>query len=968
MPGRRRGLVAGQASSLAPPATDHAQPAPPQAAEAAAVPLRAVNTAPKPMPTAPQPVADAPGDHAASPPALRAIALPAEPALAPDAAPVFAEDPTALAPGEISPTSLSRRGTSAARFDPFARNYLVPESWSMVAVAMATAALMTALGRWAMPVPQVLGVIALAMALALAAPMFIRFERGAHRGMPARYTAMVLAIVLPMGLYGSAMAWWVKLDPALTITSVASAMLVLAMVATIALSSRLPSLVAGNCALWGGFALVIRHHDVWIALALCVIAAIGATVRQVRLDRETLAEQSALRRDQLRAEEILADFEQTGQGWFWETDRRGMVTYLSASIETVLGRPTGSMAGRPLTDLFHAEAGEGASERTIAFHLNTRSSFQDLAMRADCPGDERYWSVNGRPIYDSFGNFLGFRGSGSDLTEQRRSQQHASRLALFDSLTGLANRHQMAQTLEKILQSPNPNHRACAVFLLDLDRFKQVNDTLGHPAGDALLKQVAQRLQNTVGDLGRVGRLGGDEFKCVLPGTLTRERLAMVADVIIENLSQPYRIDGNRVVIGASVGIAIAPEDGVTSEEIIRSADLALYAAKDRGRGVHHFYDANLHESAEERRHLEQDLRDALIHGGLELYYQPVVQVASQRISGFEALLRWNHPVKGQLSPAKFIPVAEETGLIVAIGEWALRTACHDLAQWPEEVRVAVNVSPIQFSNPALPAIVTSALANAGIAPERLELELTESVFLNNDEGTDAMFAALKGIGVRLALDDFGTGYSSLGYLKNAPFDKIKIDQSFVRGATLGNSRNGAIIASIVSLAEALGMETTAEGVEMLDELELMRELGVSHIQGYIYAKPLCREDATGKLGGDLSIEAKGPRSARAARRTMLRRVVLEHDGARYDVTIRNLSDTGAMLEGLWNVPNGLEMDLNLAETLVMPAAVRWSQEGRVGVEFARRLSPEEYGQITALRGIGVVAAGRRGDAVRKVV
>src|SRR5690606_20271186 len=326
------------------------------------------------------------------------------------------------------------------------------------------------------------------------------------------------------------------------------------------------------------------------------------------------------------------------------------------------------------------------------------------------------------------------------------------------------------------------------------------------------LKQVAQRLGRAVGQAGQVGRLGGDEFQVILPGRMERKAIGHLASEIIHSLSQPYSIDGQRVIIGASIGIAISPDDGVSSEELIRNADLALYAAKDLGRGRYHFYAQDLHAEAEARAQLEQDLRDAIANGHLQLFYQPVVSTATEKITGFEALLRWHHPQRGWIPPDKFVKSAEDSGLIAQIGEWALRTACHDLARWPEEVRVAVNVSPLQFANPQLPTIVTSAIAQAGIHPSRLELEITESVFLNDDAGTDAMFAALKRVGVRLALDDFGTGYSSLGYLKKAPFDKIKIDRSFVRGATDPGSRNGAIIASIASLAHALGMDTTAEG------------------------------------------------------------------------------------------------------------------------------------------------------------
>ena len=436
---------------------------------------------------------------------------------------------------------------------------------------------------------------------------------------------------------------------------------------------------------------------------------------------------------------------------------------------------------------------------------------------------------------------------------------------------------------------------------------------------------------------------------------------------MIHSLSEPYSIEGHRVVIGASVGIALSPDDGVTSEAIIRNADLALYAAKDGGRGRHHFYAADLHSDAEERRQLEQDLRDALINGGLELHYQPVIHTITERITGFEALLRWTHPTRGPLSPAKFIPVAEDSGLIAQIGEWALRTACRDLATWPESVRVAVNVSPLQFANPALPAIITNALAAAQVSPERLELEITESVFLSDDDNIDAMFTALKRVGVRLALDDFGTGYSALGYLKKAPFDKIKIDQSFVRGATITGSRNGAIIASIVSLAEALGMETTAEGVETLDELDLVRMLGCSHVQGYIYEKPLSFETATERLQTGLTAIARGPRAARAVRHTMLRKVVLEHGGQHYHGTIRNISATGAMVEGLWNVPPGTIFSIILSEGQIVTATARWCQQDRMGVEFAAPLEIDDAGRIALISSVGQ-SGGRARPILRREV
>jgi diguanylate cyclase (GGDEF)-like protein len=608
------------------------------------------------------------------------------------------------------------------------------------------------------------------------------------------------------------------------------------------------------------------------------------------------------------------------------------------------------LIGRPLTDLFDLEAGP-ESERSLAFHLSARSAFQELAVRAALDGEPRWWSVSGRPIYDQFDNFVGFRGSGTDLTEKRRSQEKASRLANYDSLTGLANRLQMSQSLEKILAAPQESHRCCAVMLLDLDRFKHVNDTRGHPVGDALLRQVAQRLERTVGEAGRVGRLGGDEFKVVIPGRTDRVSLANLADDIIHSLSQPYSVDGQSIVIGASVGIAVAPDDGIDSDDLIRNADLALYAAKDAGRGRHHFYAQDLHAAAHARAEVDKELRNAIAQGDLQLFYQPVVTTASERISGFEALLRWKHPKHGWISPDKFVGIAEDSGLIAQIGEWALRTACRDLAKWPEDVRCAVNVSPLQFANKELPTIVTNAIAQAGIHPSRLELEITESVFLNDDEGTDAMFAALKRIGVRLALDDFGTGYSSLGYLKKAPFDKIKIDQSFVRGATQPGSRNGAIIASITSLAHALGMDTTAEGVETFDELDLVRLHGCSHVQGYIYDRPLSAAAASERLATGLTAVAQGPRSARAPRHTMLRRVLLEYGGQTYNGTIRNISAGGAMIEGLWNVPPGTLFTVTISEGHQVTVTSRWCTADRMGVEFAHPLECDASGRFIAVLG-----------------
>ena len=689
--------------------------------------------------------------------------------------------------------------------------------------------------------------------------------------------------------------------------------------------------------------------------------ATRAHLKQDYLEHQTFHRE---KRREERAQLLLNAFEDASLGWFWETDRNGNITYISDSIAKQASHGFGELVGKSMHDLIiphDEEMGTSNGERTLGFHLSSRSAFREIAIRSAIFEDERWWSLSGNPIINSFGQFQGFRGSGADLTEMRRSQEEVKQLAQFDSLTGLSNRLQMQGILEKAIVGPTGDIRPCALLLLDLDRFKTVNDTMGHPAGDALLKQVGKRLERTIGRDGHAGRLGGDEFEVVLPGAEDQRALAAMADAVISALSQPYTIEGKQVVIGASVGIAMAPAHGSTTNALVRNADLALYAAKDAGRGVHRFYNKSMHADAEDRRNIEQDLREALTKGELHLVYQPQVSTSSERISGFEALLRWNHPKRGPISPAVFIPIAEEAGLISRIGEWALRTACFELAKWPEDVKVAVNVSSIQFANPNFPIIVTNALSSAGVSAERLELEITESVFLGEGDNTDKMFAALKGLGCRLSLDDFGTGYSSLGYLKNAPFDKIKIDQGFVKGASIPGNRNAAIIKSIVSLAEALDMETIAEGAETHDELELIRSLGCSHVQGYIYSQPLLAEEVRPLLAdGAEPLKPDGFKSSRSSRRKMLRTIKVIHGEHSYDAQIRNISGTGALVIGLWNVPIGTDFIVEFTPTYRAFAKARWSHENHMGVEFDHPVDLDKIGNASDQRrsvNLGTVAA-----------
>src|SRR4051794_17988333 len=637
-----------------------------------------------------------------------------------------------------------------------------------------------------------------------------------------------------------------------------------------------------------------------------------------------------------KALNFVDEFENSGRGWFWETDSLGTLSYVSRQLADDFQCEPGALLGRQFTDLLSVDHAPESTEegKTLGFHLSARFPFSDVVVR---PASEQdvHWSLSGNPIFDERGRFLGFRGIGTDLTEQRRSDREISRLARFDSLTSLPNRAMMRQTLDEALRNAAHRKKGCALFMIDLDRFKNVNDTLGHPIGDALLRQVAERLTLVMGNHGQVGRLGGDEFQAVLPGGADVGLLESLARTLIEQVSRPYMIEGNKVTIGASVGISIGDPGRAIADALVRDADLALYAAKGAGRGKHRFFEQAMHSEAAERQLLENDLRQAIERGELSVHYQPIVRTAGEEVSGFESLVRWNHPVRGSISPSKFIPLAEEAGLIGKIGEWVLRTALEEAAQWPDHVRVAVNLSPLQFNDPNVSTMVAQHLKETGVRADRLELEITEGVFLAEGDSTDETFAKLKGLGVRLALDDFGTGYSSLGYLKKAPFDKIKIDQSFVRGAAAatGTNRNAAIIRAIVTLADTLGMDTCAEGVETHDDLQLIRDLGVSMIQGFIFGRPSDAEAAR-ELANSSGVEADGYQCIREPRQRLMRRAVACIDDEMVEVKLRNMSSMGALVECPVAVPPGMTLTIDIVGVGPVQGLVRWSQSGKFGLHF----------------------------------
>jgi diguanylate cyclase (GGDEF)-like protein len=636
-----------------------------------------------------------------------------------------------------------------------------------------------------------------------------------------------------------------------------------------------------------------------------------------------------------RAEALIEEFENSEKGWFWETARDGTLSYISESVARALGGESSDLLERPFVDLISTETADGGptSERTLGFYLSSHVAFQDLIVRAKTK-NEVWWSISGRPVHDEIGRFHGFRGFASDLTKMRQSEVELDRLARQDSLTGLPNREVLRRALDDALVGAVRRKHRCSVFLLDLDRFKAVNDTLGHPAGDTLLRLVSLRLREVIGEAGQVGRLGGDEFEVVLPATSAKDDLSHLAQGIIDSLSRPYTINGTVVTIGASVGIVTSDYDDRTSDDLMRDADLALYAAKAAGKGCFRFFAPEMHEAARERQRMESDLRVALEKKQLRLAYQPCVDASSEAVTGFEALIRWDHPEHGPVSPAQFIPLAEEIGLINEIGEWVLRTACAEAAKWPAHITVAVNLSPIQFKSHALPTIVRMVLGDTDLAAKRLELEITEGVFLSNDEHVHDMIHSLKAIGLKLALDDFGTGYSSLSYLQRVPFDKIKIDQSFVRGASDPKSRNAALIRAMVGLASDLKMQTTAEGVETADELALVRDLGCSLVQGYIFGKPMSPEEA-----GELAAKGAATRpdahlAAREPRIRIIRAALLHFQGQVKGARLRNISSGGALVECREELPIGAQIQLDIGTGGVIDAEVRWTKGTQFGCQF----------------------------------
>ncbi|WP_176559771.1 putative bifunctional diguanylate cyclase/phosphodiesterase [Teichococcus rhizosphaerae] len=547
--------------------------------------------------------------------------------------------------------------------------------------------------------------------------------------------------------------------------------------------------------------------------------------------------------DRARAEEALRESEEltrsvieSSTGCIKLLDLAGRVQFMNGPGEILMevGEPA-LLLGREWAGLLPPEMAGEARRALDAARAGLAARFTGF-----CPtlrGAPRWWDVTVSPVRNAGGAVVRLLVVSHDISEKRNAEQRAAYLACHDPLTGLPNRRQFHAELKRLLAEPRDG-RAMALHYLDLDHFKGINDALGHTAGDSLLQQVADRLRTLQPAGGGVFRLGGDEFALLQTRLAAPEEAAAMARRLVALLDEDYHLEGQLVAAGTSIGLALAPAHGDTPESLIKNADIALYHAKSGGRGTFRFFEPTMDEAVRRRQMLKAGLRSALKRGELSLHFQPLVDLRNGRVTCLETLLRWRHPLYGPVSPAEFIPLAEESGMIIRLGEWILRNACRAATCWPDTVNVAVNLSAVQFRDPGLLRALSETLCVTALRPGRLELEITESTLLQDDPANIATLDALRALGVRIALDDFGTGFSSLGYLLRIRFDKIKIDRSFIAGLP-GRVESKAIVSAVVGMGHSLGLSVTAEGVETAEQLEALRQLGCTDAQGYLFSPPV---------------------------------------------------------------------------------------------------------------------------------
>ena len=540
---------------------------------------------------------------------------------------------------------------------------------------------------------------------------------------------------------------------------------------------------------------------------------------------------------------LLRDFEENMSDWLWETDRNFCVINASKRFSSAIGLEPDKLNGTNIKSL----ASNGSEEFSVLISafvesIQKKLAFHDMIIPIELNDNELWWSITGKPAYDENNRFIGFRGVCSDITIQKLAEDRVQFLAHNDALTGLANRTYFTNQLNYHVSRLERYGSPFSVLYVDLDQFKAINDTKGHPFGDKILEEVGRRLRAQVRESDVLARIGGDEFAILTNNNASTTNEAHLAQRIIDTLSKPYDINGEKAQLGASIGIAKAPINGTRPDQIQRNTDLALYRAKHAGKGRYEYFKAEMDSQARERRTLESELREALNNDEFELYYQPLLDVDSETPTGFEALIRWNHPIRGTVSPGEFIPLAESIGVIQKIGEWAIYEACSTAASWPNNFTIAVNLSVHQFEDDSILDVVKGALEHSKLDASRLELEITESVLIENPDGVIETLVALKKLGAAIAMDDFGTGYSSLSYLMKFPFDKMKIDREFVIDLET-DSVARSVLKTISALGDSLNMKITVEGVETKEQVDFLSKVSCHQLQGFFFAKPLQKQD-----------------------------------------------------------------------------------------------------------------------------
>ena len=676
-------------------------------------------------------------------------------------------------------------------------------------------------------------------------------KRAERRLASAKATRSAVTNALIMGcLWGFIPVILLPLDVATikAVTAVAmagvlcAAGFVLAILPAVAIAFSAPILVG---ALWGLSQLSDGALVGALAfLLLCYTAVMPfISVRMARSFVQRLISESRIREQKDIISLLLKEFEANSSDWLWEFDRNGKIDRVSERFASAANMPASELVGLDMCE-FLRTVGEGNEPVVMEIEqdIQQRATFQDIIVQINRAGQECWWRLTGKPAHDEQGEYIGYIGTASDITTERLAERRISFLAHNDALTGLVNRGKFTDHLKQCVARLERYGSPFTLLFLDLDQFKSVNDSRGHLIGDKLLMQVANRIRTCVREADIVARLGGDEFAILLSRPAETSETASLAGRLVEVVGKPYEFDDEIMSIGVSIGIAIAPVNGTRPDQILRNADLALYRAKAEGRGMFRFFESHMDADVRERRMLEIELREAIKENELVLYYQPLVSAESNRASGLEALVRWNHPIRGIVPPAEFIPIAEQTGLIKQVGDWTIRQACRAAAAWPEPLLVAVNLSAKHFQMSDIAAVVREALDESGLDPARLELEITESLLIERPEDVIDKLLEIKQLGVSIAMDDFGTGYSSLSYLLKFPFDKIKIDKSFVTASSEDPVARD-ILRSIASLGKTLKIRITAEGVETREQVEFLRDIACNQLQGFFFAKPLNEAD-----------------------------------------------------------------------------------------------------------------------------